>query len=912
MCGVTSKGSFECFGDLFGKGKVTMIKKPSDSNAKFIQISVSKNDKNEVNFLNVCGVTDLGKTECFNSATAAGTIHKSKRESEGVKFVQVSVCKDHGCGLTSIGTIECWGKDNNNVANGHKEKLTIEGNAFGFFCENNQNNQVCINKCPENTFKKDDRCQKCGDGTYANKIGSTSKEACKAKDQCNEGESYIPDKHSCQKCPRNTFSENGADCIPCPDNTPTTKGNTGQGTCQACGDGHSSEVSNTTLREKGYCNIPILNEEACKNSINRLDKTIFLKTRDLFLHDTGVHGPPGCYYDPSKQQIVFHNNISSETECSNENRCICANATNKCEQCPKFHYSNSDTGGKCKYCATKFLDSGRTKCHLSERDQIQHQLKTLKKGGLSPDEIKKMEEQEKKMEEQEKKIKDMLTQIEETKEIQNDISDKTLRLWQNAETRKYYKRKMEAAAKMAGKKQLDDCKAERNKGTLVFPAIEVIDEIDKEKDTTCIDTNRNELLKAFCSFSSDLDSLFEQYGMDKQAKTFWPNICCKERNEEGSLVKCKPPPGIKKEDMIPFALSQGGEFNRHNLYTEVTEAIKKGGYIHNGMKKLLISLKNHIKKIDIDKTQQLIKQFFDGVTLCGPRIINAPRSKDDKKLCELFVPYQHSMKNFYNLIENMLPKNVEPMLFMETMEQSLLVRQLASKKNRLGKDGNQFIMKRMMEGKSQKKTEPTCKVHTGFEGKELERKKEEFCKGSNHLDLSNTNVKNVAIYYLKDELSNEIQQHMVYFKNKIRYNVADESCPSKLFDAKDISIQNVAMDIDGKQNEWVAVVNLNDDDADGYLQKELPECKVKKYLISSTSKVKTYIDHTNCCDGFRDYNTCKNVPGCEAQLEPLTDIKNNNFERVVKLTGSDYSIDPINHINQRRKLLTKTGSQNTS
>merc|ERR1712100_278760 len=267
--------------------------------------------------------------------------------------------------------------------------------------------------------------------------------------------------------------------------------------------------------------------------------------------------------------------------------------------------------------------------------------------------------------------------------------------------------------------------------------------------------------------------------------------------------------------------------------TEVTEAIKKGGYIHNGMKKLLDSLKNHIETDYIDKAQQLIKQFFDGITLCGPRIINAPRSKDDKKLCELFVPYQHSMKNFYNLIENMLPKDVKPMLFMETMEQSLLVRQLSPKKNRLGKDGNQFnplMMKTLMEGKPQKKTEPTCKIHTGFEGTELERMKKEYCKGSNHLDLSNTNVKNIAIYYLKDELSKDIQQHMIYFKNKICYNVADESCPSKLFDAKDISIQNVAMDINGTRKEWVAVVELNDEDADGYLQSELPKCKVKKYL----------------------------------------------------------------------------------
>ena len=42
------------------------------------------------------------------------------------------------------------------------------------------------------------------------------------------------------------------------------------------------------------------------------------------------------------------------------------------------------------------------------------------------------------------------------------------------------------------------------------------------------------------------------------------------------------------------------------------------------------------------------------------------------------------------------------------------------------------------------------------------------------------------------------------------------------FDAKDISIQQVAMDTNGikGKKEWVAVVNLNTKSDDGYLQSE--------------------------------------------------------------------------------------------
>ena len=110
------------------------------------------------------------------------------------------------------------------------------------------------------------------------------------------------------------------------------------------------------------------------------------------------------------------------------------------------------------------------------------------------------------------------------------------------------------------------CRNERRKGTFVFPAIEIAIEIEKSEGTTCIDTNRDELLKSFCSFTSDLDSLFENQGFKKKrAKWFWPNICCKERNDD-KLETCQPPGGrVKRKDIIPFALSQGGNYSRHNL-----------------------------------------------------------------------------------------------------------------------------------------------------------------------------------------------------------------------------------------------------------------------------------------------------------------------------------------------------------
>ena len=72
------------------------------------------------------------------------------------------------------------------------------------------------------------------------------------------------------------------------------------------------------------------------------------------------------------------------------------------------------------------------------------------------------------------------------------------------------------------------CESELNRkyGTVIFPAVEVANEIEKIEDTTCIDTNRDELLKSFCSFRMDLDHLFQMQGSKKITKQFWPNICC--------------------------------------------------------------------------------------------------------------------------------------------------------------------------------------------------------------------------------------------------------------------------------------------------------------------------------------------------------------------------------------------------
>ena len=83
------------------------------------------------------------------------------------------------------------------------------------------------------------------------------------------------------------------------------------------------------------------------------------------------------------------------------------------------------------------------------------------------------------------------------------------------------------------------------KGTVIFPALEVSEEIEKLDDTTCLNSNRDELLESVCSFTSDLDDIFETLSIKLSAKSFFPNICCKERRGS-NLHECSDPEGENK------------------------------------------------------------------------------------------------------------------------------------------------------------------------------------------------------------------------------------------------------------------------------------------------------------------------------------------------------------------------------
>ena len=127
-----------------------------------------------------------------------------------------------------------------------------------------------------------------------------------------------------------------------------------------------------------------------------------------------------------------------------------------------------------------------------------------------------------------------------------------------------------------------------------------------------------------------------------------------------------------------------------------------------------------------------------------------------------------------------------------------------------------------------------------------------------------------------------------------RFRVKDK-CTSPMFTAGDISLQKV-------NGEWVGLVLLDSTSEDGYIRRELPQCKSLSYLPSTDIEVKVFADTNNCCEETKDANLCDN--SC------LTALKHHHtkedLEYEVDVKGTLYSMNR-GHTYRRRLLRYQRG-----
>ena len=706
-------------------------------------------------------------------------------------------------------------------------------------------------------------------------------------------------KGGCETCPRNTFSTSkySMECKKCPHYKPVTSG-PGSQYCDECpvGYGFDEKVKQCSPCFPGYYSYRS-HCEMCKNGF---------VVKDSIGNRIGC--TPKCM-DGYEWAIARHEKLCQ----------ICRTnffSTNgePCQPCPKgFTNEDSETRASCPQ-VDKDLD-----IKLQKLSHDQNEIFQL---------------------------------LDKQKEKQEDIVSKNSRLWQKDQIREHYNSMMRRnkAKNLVGKREEEACALEKQSTSVIFSAVELSDEIELHEDTTCIDANRDRMLKAFCSFRKELETYHELAFKGKKLTNFWPNICCKERSGD-TLEPCE---ASLSAEMVPFARSQGGNFNFDNLYTEVSDTLKRGGYIHSGLMKLLNSLPNVNagKKIAASK---FVTAFFADLNMCGPRMIDAP-GEPDTKLCQLFVPYKRSFNQFLQMVKSMYvwtsakkqptsqkstailsPRRARPTTISrrtpsvpqrarpKTISRRTpsvphgVNRPLRNASSLLDVQDHLFVERRLrqtnsnserfadiMKNKLKKEgaaKETRCKAYFT---KPLREWKDAFCPIPRHLDFNDAQIRTIAVHY--HSAFHLADFEMLSLAQKLRFKVEDKSCPTPLFAGNDISIQQISIPSKADK-EWAAVVSLNTDAKDGYIQSEAKHCRDKDYLAGAEVDVQLYIDSDACCESSNDWHDCKGI--CkdskgsrkDGTLEPMKDAHGKPYVVKVDVRGSRYVVNDKSSF--RRKLLQR-------
>jgi hypothetical protein len=204
-----------------------------------------------------------------------------------------------------------------------------------------------------------------------------------------------------------------------------------------------------------------------------------------------------------------------------------------------------------------------------------------------------------------------------------------------------------------------------------------------------------------------------------------------------------------------------------------------------------------------------------------------------------------------------------------------------------------------------------CPFVTMSDGSEYRKDIDTFCTGYAQIDLNHPGtVINLAIMTPWDIPPKLIPE----LRERARYEISDD-CPTPMFTANDISLQNV----DGTD---LFVVQLDATSPNGYLKKELPQCgaanniEAKPHIPRTTIDVKIWRDHDSCCPDTKDYKVCKAIKclptdgpnGIDKVKDPWTKLQVGYY---YKVTGTTYTATcdnkptskPCGSHSRRRNLL---------
>jgi len=450
-----------------------------------------------------------------------------------------------------------------------------------------------------------------------------------------------------------------------------------------------------------------------------------------------------------------------------------------------------------------------------------------------------------------------------SKNAENNVNagqiTKLQRMWATNEVRKKYDEMRIQNATAYQKHGENACKHEQHeqkdktkRRMHIFAAVQLNEEVT---ENTCLSTNRDELIKSFCNFRKDFDETLANQNIKKKGTDLWPNICCTSNGE-----KCKIPEGINADEMVPFALAQGGKVTKQSLYGEILDVLRakghqhhpNGGYLLQGMLQALDEVK------DMNGAEELkteIINVFKRIHLCGPKTFTSPTG-NTVKMCQLFHPYGQLFRSFHDKFQGILiASNANKVLVPQTSVSTLFLQKM----DKLSK--NKHAVKKQNQG-PRRKEHNICRLPLADET-EVKQKKKIFCSMYQPFDTTDEKrITNYGIFYVGKDVGRD--QAFVEDLSKQARFVADDKChrTSPMFTGDDFSLQS----IDGVESkkEWVLVAKL-DSSSKSYLRTDAGNCDSTEWLPHVTLKFGIYVDKNNCCAKTKNIASChqcssKNAP----------------------------------------------------
>ena len=654
--------------------------------------------------------------------------------------------------------------------------------------------------CPLNTYGvggRNKKCENCPDNTpTTGGIGKAVKvDQCK---KCATGHGFENDE--CYECDVDRYSDGKAECTKCPKHIPTTVGVKGAITVDQCHelDWCPKGKEYGAIRSTGHCDTYILSKKECHAKAKELGIQYVVKNNVA----KGVDMPLGCVLT-DEGELLLNTNTEAHAECgTGYKKCICRG----CTACLANTFSNGGSNVRCQECPP----------HLPTTNGIigaEENQCGKKTADLNADKIARL--------------------AKLTEQIISHAKDRNLdRAWASEYVRQEYdKMKRESFGKKGS------CAHERHtKKIIAFPALHLRKEND---ELACLSTNRDEFITAFCNFRNDFHPLLKQRNLGKAAQEFWPNICCPE--DQGN--RCGRNGAVKRKLTVPFALAQGGEYNRRNVYVELLSSLKKNGYLHEGMVNVLKMLGPHIPT---DKLKKKIDKVFERSHLCGPRVMKLPTSSS-QTICQLFFPYAQLLN-----------------AFLTEFDALFVARDWKDLRSRLGvQDAPTVLLEQSEANETSHLSHRSCHLTMSTKD-EVKQIKRSFCL-KNNVELSDERMLNIVLIYAEGNTEDPEYDKMETELSKFaRFDVADKCKTAKLFNANAVSLQKIKEDTEGSY-DWAYVVQLDSSSKNSFLRTQISQCNSMKYLPHTTTTLAMYADVDNCCEETKDYGTCVSKHGCFPQ-----------------------------------------------